>query len=89
MGSAREVARLCVEGKPYRWLCGGVGINHGSTELAEVHTLSDFRVGHAKAPDELFTQVLASLVDKGLVKVRRISQPALSLSKWDGTRVRA
>jgi hypothetical protein len=31
--------------------------------------------------DELFTQVLASLVDLGLVKVHRISQ--------DGTRVRA
>jgi transposase len=73
VGSARELARLCLESKPYQWICGGVSINH--------HTLSDFRVGHAKALDELFTQVLASLVDKGLVKVHRISQ--------DGTRVRA
>ena len=38
-------------------------------------------MGHAKALDDLFTQVLASLVDKKLVKVHRISQ--------DGTRVRA
>jgi transposase len=73
VGSARELARLCVESKPYRWLCGGVTINH--------HTLSDFRVGHAQSLDELFTQVLVSLVDKNLVKVHRISQ--------DGTRVRA
>jgi transposase len=73
VGSARELARLCTESKPYQWLCGGVSLNH--------HTLSDFRVGHAQALDELFTQVLASLVDKGLVKVHRISQ--------DGTRVRA
>ncbi len=73
VGSARELARLCVESRPYRWLCGGVTINH--------HTLSDFRVGHAQALDELFTQVLALLVGKGVVKVRRISQ--------DGTRVRA
>jgi len=73
IGSARELARLCVESRPYRWLCGGVTINH--------HTLSDFRVGHAQALDELFTQVLALLVSKGVVKVRRISQ--------DGTRVRA
>lgn len=73
VGSARELARLCVESKPYRWLCGGVSINY--------HTLSDFRVGHAAALDELFTRVIASLVEKGLVKVSRVSQ--------DGTRVRA
>ena len=62
-----------MESKPYIWLCGGVSVNH--------HTLSDFRVGHAEALDALFTQVIASLVDKKLVKVSRISQ--------DGTRVRA
>lgn len=73
VGSARELARLCTESKPYQWLCGGVSLNH--------HTLSDFRVGHAQALNELFTQVIASLVDKELVKVSRISQ--------DGTRVRA
>jgi len=73
VGSARELARLCAEGKPYRWLCGGVGVNH--------HTLSDFRVGHAEALDELFTRVIAALAGKGLIKVSRISQ--------DGTRVRA
>jgi DDE family transposase len=43
--------------------------------------LSSFRVGHADALDELFTCILATLVDKGLVKVKRISQ--------DGVRVRA
>jgi transposase len=73
VGSARELARLCSESKPYQWLCGGVSLNH--------HTLSDFRVGHGAALDELFTQVLASLVHKQLVSVHRISQ--------DGTRVRA
>jgi transposase len=73
VGSARELARLCAESRPYQWICGGVSMNH--------HTLSDFRVGHGKALDELFTQVIASLTDKGLVKVHRISQ--------DGMRVRA
>jgi hypothetical protein len=62
-----------VESRPYQWLCGGVTINH--------HTLSDFRVGHAQALDELFTQVLALLLSKGVVKVKRISH--------DGTRLRA
>jgi transposase len=76
VGSARELARLCKESHPYLWLCGGVTVNH--------HTLSDFRVGHgaaAAALDELFTQVIASLVQKKLVSVYRIAQ--------DGTRVRA
>jgi transposase len=73
IGSAREVARLCVESAPYQWLCGGVSLNH--------HTLGDFRVGHGAALDELFTRLIATLVEQGLVKVSRISQ--------DGTRVRA
>jgi transposase len=73
VGSARELARLCAESRPYRWLCGGVTVNH--------RMLSEFRVGFGAALDELFTRVLASLVDKGLVRVRRVSQ--------DGTRVRA
>jgi transposase len=73
IGSARELARLCTTSHPFIWLCGGVSLNH--------HTLSDFRVGHGDALDELFTQVLASLVQKKVIRVYRISQ--------DGTRVRA
>ncbi len=73
MGSARELARLCLESRPYQWLCGGVTVNH--------HLLSDFRVDYAEALDGLFTRCIATRVDKGLVKVKRISQ--------DGTRVRA
>lgn len=73
VGSARELARLCQEHDAYRWLCGGVPVNH--------HTLSDFRTGHERALDDLFTQVVASLVLCGAVKGERITQ--------DGTRVRA
>jgi transposase len=73
VGSARAVERLCREHDAYRWLCGGVRVNH--------HTLSDFRTGHGDALDDLFTLVLAMLMGKGLVSVRRISQ--------DGMRVRA
>jgi len=73
VGSAREVERLCCQKDSYRWLCGGVEVNY--------HTLSDFRVEHEKALDELLTQVLATLMQQGLVKVHRISQ--------DGMRVRA
>jgi transposase len=72
IGSARELARRCEESIPFRWLCGGVSVNH--------RLLSDFRTDHGEALDDLLTQVIASLVDQGLVKVSRISQ--------DGVRVR-
>jgi transposase len=28
VGSARRLAELCEEGRPYQWLCGGVTVNH-------------------------------------------------------------
>src|SRR5467141_1474627 len=52
---AREIARLSTEHAAYRWLCGGVSVNH--------HLLSDFRSGHRAALDELFGQVLGLLLD--------------------------
>jgi transposase len=73
VGSARELNRLCSESRPYQWLCGGVSLNY--------HTLSDFRVSHGPALDDLLSQVIASLLDQKLLKVYRISQ--------DGLRVRA
>jgi transposase len=73
VGNGRELDRLCREHDAYRWLCGGVSLNY--------HTLNDFRVGHAAALDDLFTKVLAMLMHRDVVQVKRISQ--------DGTRVRA
>lgn len=72
IGSARELARRCEESMPFLWLCGGVSVNH--------RLLSDFRTDHGEGVDDLLTQVIASLVEQGLVKVSRISQ--------DGVRVR-
>lgn len=68
-GSARRLAALCESHDAYRWLCGGVSLNH--------HTLSDFRSEHAAALDDLFTQVIAALVHKEVVKIDRISQDSL------------
>lgn len=45
------------------------------------HTLSDFRVDHEKALDDLMTEVLAMLMERDIVRVHRVSQ--------DGLRVRA
>ena len=72
IGSARELARRSEDSAAFRWLCGGVTVNH--------RLLSDFRTDHGAALDELFTQVIASLVDKEVVHVSRLSQ--------DGVRVR-
>lgn len=72
VGSARELERLCEFHAAYRWLCGGVSVNH--------HTLSDFRVGHEQALDELMTQILGALMSDGLLRLRRVAQ--------DGMRVR-
>jgi transposase len=72
IGSGREVARRCEDSAAFRWLCGGVTVNH--------RLLSDFRTDHGEALDALFTQVIAALVDKDVVKVSRVSQ--------DGVRVR-
>lgn len=73
VASARELARLCRMHDAYRWICGGVA--------ACAHTLSDFRVDHKEALDDLMTQVLAALLRHGAVDLKRVAQ--------DGTRVRA
>ena len=73
VAGGRELARLCLESDPYRWLCGTVSVNY--------HMLNDFRVEHAEPLKDLLTQMLAVLIRGELVTVSRIAQ--------DGTRVRA
>ncbi len=73
VGSAREIARLVSSDAAYRWIVGDAKVSH--------QTLSEFRIGHAKAVDELFTQVLSVLMHKGLLNLALVAQ--------DGTRVRA
>lgn len=73
VSSAREVARLCECHAAYRWIAGGVSLNH--------HTLSDFRVAHEAFLDQLLTNSVATLVHQGLVQLREVAH--------DGVRVRA
>ena len=67
IGSAREVARRCTSSDAFKFLCGGVSVNH--------HLLSDFRVGHGEALDQLFTATIATLVDKKLDFGERSVEP--------------
>ena len=73
VGSARQLERLRDRDDAYRWLCGGVSVNH--------HTLSDFRVGYEVALDGLMTQLIAVLVHQTVIKLKRVAH--------DGLRVRA
>jgi transposase len=73
VSSAREVERLCEYDPAYQWLTGMTGVNY--------HTLSDFRVDHQEALDELFTQILGVLSADGLVTLERVMV--------DGTKVKA
>jgi transposase len=73
IGCGRQLARLCIESDPYKWLRGGISLNY--------HTLNDFRVNHEEALDDLLTQMIAVLTQAQIVSVQRIAQ--------DGTRIRA
>lgn len=73
VASARELDELCVRHAAYKWICGGVSVNH--------NLLAKFRVGHERALDELLTEVLGKLMAAGLVTLRRVAH--------DGMRVRA
>ena len=73
VSSAREMARRCEYHPAYQWLTGWEVVNH--------HSLSDFRVQHQAALDELFAQVLGVLSAENLITLDRVMH--------DGTKVKA
>ena len=73
VGSAREIARLVRSDDAYRWIVGDLEVGH--------HALSLFRVEHGGALDELMTDILASLLYKGVLSLDVVAQ--------DGIRIRA
>ena len=73
VGTARSVARLTQAHDAYRWICGGVQVNH--------HTLSDFRSAHGETFEAVLTDSVAALMAVGAVTLKRVAQ--------DGVRIRA
>jgi transposase len=73
IGAARAVDRLCDHHAAYRWLCGGVPVNH--------NLLSEFRRDSGAVLDGLLTRSLTGLIAEGLVKPEEAA--------IDGTKVRA
>jgi transposase len=73
VGSARALDQLCGHHIAYRWLCGGVGVNH--------NILAEFRAESGALLDQLLTRSLTALIAAGLV--------TLDEASIDGTKVRA
>jgi transposase len=73
IGSARAIDRLCQQHAAYRWLCGGVPINHD--------LLARFRRENAALLDRLLTQSVTGLIAEKLITLEELA--------IDGTKVRA
>jgi transposase len=73
VGSAREIARRTTSDVAFQWIAGEEKVCHS--------LLSEFRVGHAAAMSELFTNIGGVLLAKQLLSLDRVAQ--------DGTRIRA
>jgi transposase len=73
IGAARLLARLCQSHSAYRWLRGGVPVNHDM--------LSQFRRDSGDFLDRLLTQGIAALLAEGLLSLEEVA--------IDGTKVRA
>lgn len=73
VGSGRAIERLCESHAAYRWLCGGVPVNH--------NLLAEFRREHEAWLDRQLTRSLTALIAEGLLAVEEVA--------IDGTKVRS
>lgn len=73
IGSARLIERYASEHLAFKWICGGVSVNH--------HSISDFRKNNSEEFDQLISETIAILMKRNLVNLKRVSH--------DGMRVRA
>ena len=63
VSSAREIQRQADYPPELQWLCGMEAVNH--------HTLSDFRVAHGAALEQIFSAVLAVLSNAELIDLEQ------------------
>jgi transposase len=74
VSSAREISRLCEYPPAYQWLT--------ALEVPNYHTLSDFRIRHKPALDELFTEVLGVLSEADLITLERVMHDGTKIKAW-------
>lgn len=73
IGSARAIERLCQDHAAFRWLAGGVPVNHDM--------LSAFRRDSGPLLDQLMSRSLTALIAEGLITLEELT--------IDGTKIRA
>ncbi len=73
IGAARAIARQCEDHAAYRWLCGGVPVNHD--------LLASFRRDSGGELDRLLTRSLTGLIAEGLLTLDEVT--------IDGTKTQA
>lgn len=76
VGAAREIGRLCAHDPAYQWITGFQEINY--------HSLSDFRIDHQEALEELFIRVLGVLTSEGLIGEERVSHDGVKIKSFAG-----
>jgi transposase len=65
IGAAREIERQMEHEPGLRWLTGGESVNY--------HSLSDFRVEHGPAVEQLFAELLGLLNREGLIDLEEVT----------------
>ena len=73
IGSARRIHQLTLRDDVYKWLAGGVSLNH--------HTISDFRSQNQEAFQELLRDSIAVILKENVFTIRSVAV--------DGTKIRA
>lgn len=68
ISSAREIERRTKRDNPFRWICGGVSVNH--TRLSEFRHCVDFL-------NDVLTDCVAALIHEDLVDLKRVSQDGI------------
>jgi transposase len=77
IGTARAVEALCREQAAYRWLAGGVSLNH--------HLLSTFRSSHEAALDRFLEAHVSALLQQGLIELACVAQDGMRMRASAGT----
>jgi transposase len=77
IGAAREIERQMAHEPGLRWLTGGQPVNY--------HSLSDFRVDHGGAVEQLFAELLGVLNQEGLIDLEEVTLDGSKLGAVAGS----
>ena len=73
---ASEIARRIETDDVYRWICGGIPVSE--------RVLADFRARSGHLLQDVLSQVIASLMNEGLIDLHRVAQDGTRVRTWAG-----